>query len=241
MKLIIKNQEPQTFIDWKATMQDTFERYYEEGKTGDELYGLLQSSRSRNPEEGVLYFTKEDLRLPLLAEQGFICCYCNQRILNNHLTTLEHYQDKSTHPRLTFTYANLLASCNGNRNVPKRVNQHCDAAKDNESIPLTPLDGMCEVQLYFLSDGQIKAHCEEGEETINKLNLNTGKLVKLRREAIEGWLFSSSDLTGLIDVETAQLSLEQIEQRDANNHFIVFQSAVKSVLLREILNQKIEA
>ena len=240
MKLIIKNQEPQTFIDWKTTMQDTFERYYEEGKTGDELYSLLLSSRPKNPEEGILYFTKEDLRLPLLDEQGFICCYCNQRILNNHLTILEHCQDKSTHPRLTFSYANLLASCNGNQKDPKPRALHCDAEKSDKSIPLTPLDGMCEVQLYFLADGQIKAHGEEGEETIKKLNLNMGKLVKLRSEAIEGWLFLNTDLTDLIDVETARLTLEQIEKRDANNHFIEFQSAVQSVLSREILNQKLE-
>jgi uncharacterized protein (TIGR02646 family) len=237
MKLIIKNEEPQTFIDWKVTMQDTFVRY----KKGDELYSLLLSSRPKNPEEGVLYFTKEDLRLFLLVEQGFICCYCNQRILNNHLTILEHYKDKHTHPESTFTYANILASCNGNQKDPKPRELHCDAEKGSKSIPLSPLNGMCEVQLYFLADGQIKAHCEEGKETIKILNLNMGKLVKFRREAIEGWLFTNSDLTELINEETAQLSLVRIEVRDANNYFIEFHSAVKSVLLRETLNQKIEA
>jgi uncharacterized protein (TIGR02646 family) len=53
---------------------------------------------------------KNELAEQLLKEQGYICCYCGQRIDRNTMA-IEHFNPKSIYRNEIFDYANLFASC----------------------------------------------------------------------------------------------------------------------------------
>lgn len=56
-----------------------------------------------------------ELKEALVAYQGYICCYCGQRIAPDSLTKIEHLFAKSEkeYKHLTLHFCNLLASCMG--------------------------------------------------------------------------------------------------------------------------------
>jgi uncharacterized protein (TIGR02646 family) len=55
---------------------------------------------------------KEALRKNLSKEQGGICCYCCRRIIEKSI--IEHFESKSDNKcENTYSYGNLLLSCNG--------------------------------------------------------------------------------------------------------------------------------
>jgi uncharacterized protein (TIGR02646 family) len=81
------------------------------------------------------------LRLHLLSEQKYLCCYCQQKIenvLNPNgvpLMGVDHFlpKDKTKYLHLQLEYRNLLAACLGNKDSKKKPN-HCDASKGNEEL-----------------------------------------------------------------------------------------------------------
>ncbi len=76
---------------------------------------------------------KDDLRDSLMKEQGYICCYCMQRIAPNaEKMKIEHRQSQKRHPELQLDYQNLLASCKGNEGKAKHL-QHCDTSKGEDN------------------------------------------------------------------------------------------------------------
>jgi len=238
MKYIHKEEEPAQFIAWKKQEKATLERYISEGTKGEIIWDYFPSSCPPigNQEEYLIYYSKSELKEAILNEQGFICCYCNQTIKNDHNTSIEHLQDKASSPNLTLEYKNLLASCNGGQKDPAPRELHCDAKKKDKILSLSPLDELTELQLYFSVNGKIYHNCEKGKCTIKRLNLAISKLERLRKEAIEPFIFD--DNSEVINDEDAKLLLEKIYEREAENQFIEFCSAIKSVIEREILNQK---
>lgn len=147
----------------------------------------------------------EDLRKQMIEEQGGICCYCGC-ILRENWKSIEHVKPKSKYIELVGEYENLLYSCRPSEkeesDVKQRVEKqkrpdyfHCDKHKDNEEIPITPLDKSCEQQFIYKLDGTVKAAngSKEAEKTISILNLNLDTLVKQRRTAINTILFAEED------------------------------------------------
>lgn len=240
MKFILKQTEPQNFLDWKNQERQTLENYYQNNATGSQIWDFFPNSPPIQPEEPILYYSKAELKEELLKEQGSICCYCNQTISNDSQTVIEHLNSKDEFPEQTLSYNNLTASCNGNQRELTPRELHCDANKSNHSININPLDSNCEVQLYFIPDGQIQSHYDEGWQTIKILNLNIDKLIRNRGAAIEGFIYLDSESATLIDEATASTLLERLVERNTNVAFTEFCSAVTSVISREILNQKIE-
>lgn len=236
MKHIDKNQSPSIFEMWKEQLG--LEKLLLEGKEGKNLWDLLHSKCPPKEEqgEGIIYYSKQELREELLTEQGFICCYCNQSINNDHNTIIEHLQDKDSNNNLTFEYNNLLASCNGGQKDPKPKESHCDAAKEDKEISVTPLEVDCETHFYFDISGEIFSNTEKGEETIARLNLNIKKLKGLRAGAIEGIVFE--DDFDIISDDKAHIVLEDIYQQEEKGNFKEFCFAIKNVIEREILNLK---
>lgn len=240
MKLIQKQTEPQGFLDWKDKQRQTLENYRQNGATGSQIWDLFPNSPPGNREEGIMYYSKAELKSALLQEQGNICCYCNQSIACNNQTVIEHLNNKDEFPEQTLSYENLMACCNGNQKELPPRELHCDANKGNHTIEIHPLNGNCERELYFLPDGQIQSHCDEGWQTIDILNLKIEKLVRNRAAAISGFIYADSESTTLIDEVTASTLLERLIQKNTEGAFIEFCSAITSVIRREILNQKIE-
>lgn len=90
MKHIKKSEEPQEFKDWKQQQKSTGINYNYES--------------FQNPEKRLVHSA-------LLSEQGYICCYCCQKI-EKETSHIEHFSPQSkTDAELSVTYSNLLASC----------------------------------------------------------------------------------------------------------------------------------
>ncbi len=196
MKRIQKNQEPQSFADWKATnahLQPTY--------TND-----LQ-----NPE-------KSDVHASLLDEQGDICCYCGRRIDANS-SHIEHLIPQSADPSKDLDYNNLLASCF--RFQERKEPLHCGPARTNQSLPITPLQADCETRFRFTNDGQIKPAKSEdtdASDTVKLLSLDIYKLQDLRKKAIRRAFFGIE----FLDPHEKTRMQNAFEQRDAQRRFAEF-------------------
>jgi len=111
MIYIEKTTEPKGLTQWKEQEKEYLEEKYKDVHTkASVIFEHLQNE----PKSGVsVTYHKRLLKACLLEEQGYICCYCGGRILNNNNTSIEHLIDKGKNKKLTFDYFNLLASCLG--------------------------------------------------------------------------------------------------------------------------------
>jgi uncharacterized protein (TIGR02646 family) len=158
MKRIIKGKEPPCLLIHRKTSGATYENYH----------------------------PKENLKNSLLQEQGYLCCYCLKRISLDCME-IEHFKPQSKSPGSQLDYSNLLASCQGNRGQPKRL-QHCNARKSEEEITLNPADSIknCEDFLHYSSSGKITSEDVQIDSELNDiLNLNLDTIVKNRKAALD--------------------------------------------------------
>lgn len=112
-----------------------------------ELDNFIQQEKQKNVTpvyEGGLDSKEEykdhffKIREQLAKEQGYICCYCQDRIeiKKNELPAmrLEHFKPKSKFEELELDYTNMLAACVGNSNGET----HCDQCKGSEELKGIP-------------------------------------------------------------------------------------------------------
>ena len=151
------------------------------------------------------YEDKDELRKALLKEQGFICCYCMQRIKGAYDsetgildTRIEHWAPQSKFdgtqagkPDLRLIYRNLMATCRGNEGKPEDQ-EHCDKRKGNQEITINPIDPSCEEKIYYGSGGELLAYDPAIQEEIGIddnqkgiLNLNSQTLRDNRFSALQ--------------------------------------------------------
>lgn len=170
MKQITKNNEPQAIIDWKADACAEWQPTY--GDAPKPIY-----------------------RANLAAEQGYICCYCNQDISNDYFH-IEHFRPQENFDHLEIEYSNLHVSCI--KNKKKGAPSHCGDAKANwfdNTLTLSPLDNH-EASFKYLGNGDVEAGITNASDMIDKLNLKDESL-KAKRLA---------ELSGILDedfIETA--------------------------------------
>jgi uncharacterized protein (TIGR02646 family) len=79
---------------------------------------------------------KAQIRLSLLAEQGYLCAYCMQRI-NEKNMKVKHWACQTAHPDKQLSYRNLLACCKGNEGSSPR-DQTCDTKKGDSPLTYSP-------------------------------------------------------------------------------------------------------
>jgi uncharacterized protein (TIGR02646 family) len=167
MKGIIKAAEPQTFSDWKALANDSWQP----------SYGALQ-----NPQ-------KRALHQALLNEQGGVCCYCGRAIslADSHI---EHFRPQETYEDFALDYNNLHASCI--RETEPGAPLHCGHAKGSdfdESKAISPLDEGCERRfIYSSQDGAIypaDGRDESAAYMVGLLKLDIKFLCDRRAEALK--------------------------------------------------------
>jgi len=144
-------------------------KYIQKGNepTSLEKYRKSVTPGTKEAYEG--YSDKDALREILLKEQGYICCYCIQRITNElievkgkcqYKTCIEHwaprkiYNGENGRPDLRLNYRNLIAACDGNQGRPKHL-YCCDKSKDNKEITINPTQSSCESQFYFSNSGEV--------------------------------------------------------------------------------------
>jgi len=202
MKFIQKLNEPPELTHWKKQQQSAEVNCN---------YGCLQ-----NPE-------KQKVHESLLKEQGYICCYCCNRIEKSS-SHIEHFAPQSkTDDALSVNYRNLHASCGSTGNWPK----HCGNHRENFPVPISPLDTQCESYFTYKADGKISVvenHLRQNdvEKTIDVLALNSYDLKESRQQAFEV-------LTDLTDDE-ANLLIKKYLDQDKNNKFVPFCIAVVDYL-----------
>ena len=235
MKHIVKDSEPQEFITWKEQNNEGILRKLQAGVDTDTIWNLLPSKPPR-PETEVesSSFTKEALRQVLLAEQGYLCCYCNRPLQNDHTTTLEHFlpKDRGKYPHLVFAYENLLACCDGGeRDKSKPRETHCDAKKGNNdpTSPISivsPLEERCEDFFEFDEMGNISAvgDGEQAVATIKFLGLDARALNTLRGRYINEYILEI--WADNMDTAAEITSLRQ----KVNGKYFPFFTAIISVL-----------
>ncbi|CAI8941004.1 TIGR02646 family protein [Pseudomonas sp. IT-196MI5] len=182
MKRVIKGTEPALFTQWKALAN--------EGWTPS--YSIL-----RNPE-------KQALHDSLLREQGYVCCYCGNKITRES-SHIEHFRPQHHFVHLDLEYTNLHASCQGETEDPKPA--HCGHSKGNkfdENSNVSPLDEDCESRFRFTLIGRIEATDTDkpAENMINILALDISFLNNRRKEKLEG-IFDNEFL--------ASFSIEELE------------------------------
>ena len=162
MKQIIKNKEPRSLTEHRAKGGNYFNLY------------------------------KNELRDSLLEEQGYICCYCMQRIpkkLNENEVEknfpdckIEHVKCQSENPDLELDYDNLLMACNGNHGFPKKM-QTCDTFKGERDLSFSPADRLRNIENFikYLPNGEIRSDDPVIDDEIDSvLNLNSLDLKKIR-------------------------------------------------------------
>lgn len=163
MKRIKKIREPQDFTQWKIDNPDNH--------TWDAVDGNI----------------KRIVRGSLITEQGFICCYCEQKITidNAHV---EHFLPQYQRPDLSLDYKNLLASCNGNDDHHK-MGLYCAHEKDKHQYIeiVSPLSRICEDRFIYYFNGGIdqSGDDEVARITIIVLGLKNSYLKSLRSAVID--------------------------------------------------------
>ena len=169
MKYIHKNNPPTELIIYRNSAGASYKDMYDNHR---DLYELT--------------------RLSLAEEQGYICCYCGQRITGFQGTQIEHIFAKGTaaYSKMQLDYeTNLLACCDGGK-LEHSCNPsiltdhfHCDTKKHNDPIPVTPLQKDCQGKFMFDTNGDILGVGTDAEATIEILNLNS-VLLKNKRKAV---------------------------------------------------------
>ncbi|WP_309894326.1 retron system putative HNH endonuclease [Archangium sp.] len=165
MRYIRKGSEPQGLVQYRLTPGAT--------------YGNL-------PQE-----VKGELRERLAREQGYLCCYCMQRIRpESDGMKIEHWASQ-THPATThrqLEWKNLLGACKGGEGSPRR-DQHCDTRKGDTPVTVNPTEERCERLLRFLADGTIDSDERAVQDDIHQtLNLNQVRLKNNRRATLDAFL-----------------------------------------------------
>lgn len=133
------------------------------------------------------YPYKDDIREKLLAEQGYLCAYCMQRIDKEHMK-IEHWypEDRITDVE-RLDYQNMLGVCIGHMDGTKEKDDICDTHKKNELITVNPQDKITLSQIkYKTATGEIYSDNPEILKDLDKtLNLNCDKhLLKENRKAV---------------------------------------------------------
>ena len=105
MKHIVKQQEPQAFAEWKALGSADWAPTYRE------LSGEI----------------KQSVKQALMAEQGYLCCYCERRLID-HDSHIEHFRPQNDPQVDPLDYTNLLCSCQNK--IEKGEPRHCGNLKN---------------------------------------------------------------------------------------------------------------
>jgi uncharacterized protein (TIGR02646 family) len=202
MKYVIKQQEPSSLSDLKANDPDiTYEKL---GK----YYSAIKSNVKR----------------ALIKEQGYICCYCERRIITND-SHIEHFRPQCDPTVDSLDFTNLLCSCVKDKVAGDPL--RCGHLKDNWFDPIlliSPFDPSCETKFRYKPDGLISPadpNDQAARETIDRLGLNIPKLIALRKGAIE--LFFNNIPSAS---ELKQSVAKHLEQ-DSQGRFSQFWTTIK--------------
>ena len=175
MKYIEKGDEPEDFRAWKALANESWRPTYAD------LRGT----------------EKKAVKKSLMTEQGYICCYCERRLLDGD-SHIEHLLPQSEPAVDPLDYANMLCSCQNK--LDKGEPRHCGNLKEDAQLEISPFDVSCADNFSFTHDGKIQAFPADNSaahNTIALLDLDIPKLNDMRKKAIEPFLDPALDADDL--------------------------------------------
>jgi uncharacterized protein (TIGR02646 family) len=211
--LYIKKESPPDFlIEWKNNFQRRYRRIakYQDLNSTDE---------------------KSKLKNTLIKEQKGLCCYCGSMIAYK-LSHIEHLRPQHNNSDKDLAYDNLLVSCNG---TDLTFTNHCGHKKDRwfEEKMVFPTDEECLQFFDFDYLGRIKpstkvSHSKEANITIEKLNLDSVVLTKLRKSAIEAVLYEEE-----LTEEVIENLILIYQKPDEEGNLVPFSMAILNILHKE--------
>lgn len=207
MRPIVRSAEPAAFTTWKSQGSSDWQPGWD---------------NFQKPE-------KTEVLETLLRDQGFVCCYCEQRVDARGGSHIEHLQSRHSAPHLTLEFTNFLASCQGD--LPKAP-AHCGHLKADTALEVQPLMANCREFFIFDSAGGIRpsedpARKQSARWAIETLGLDIRKLTAMRRAAIDGAVALLEE--GVSGEELKRL-IAGFDSRDAEGHHTPFASAVVQFL-----------
>lgn len=189
---------------------------------------------------------KDEIRKSLLKEQGYICCYCQQRIKVTNPDRIgddmkiEHFKPQNIYnglngkPDLTLDYQNMLGACPG---VLDQEGTHCDTHKGGTEITLSPLGKRFEDLIkYRKSNGEIYSDNETINRELNQvLNLNLVTLRDNRKEVLVGIAnYLDRKTRGKWTKPMIEHIIQKYEQRNKKNEYAPFSQAIVFYLKKKL-------
>lgn len=113
MKYIKKTEEPTEFTEWKGRANE--KRSYK---------------NLGNP-------TKSIVKQALIEEQGYICCYCEQELIETD-SHIEHFLPQTSYPEKDIEFSNMLCSCQNQ--IKKGEPRHCGNLKADQELAISPFN-----------------------------------------------------------------------------------------------------
>lgn len=212
MRAITKLKEPDPLAQYRAGVDVTYEKAYDE------------------------FPDKKAVRTELVKEQRGLCAFCGGRIFNDpHKMKIAHWKPRklkvidangaASFPNLPdqLSYWNMLGCCNGNEGQPPEK-QHCDTHQGNMPLTKNPANPEHRIEdiVSFLNDGSIVSSdaafnrelgCRREDGTFDEgvLNLNLSFLRTNRKKALD--LFLHKVLPKIGPLTTAQIARRLSEWR----------------------------
>jgi uncharacterized protein (TIGR02646 family) len=226
MKYIIKRyispDEPKELTDFKKKVAQSLKSKNLQSKQAEVW------EKFKKPKE-----PKNTIKQLLMEEQGFICCYCQQRIQFDENTQIEHLIARAVEAQKMFDYHNLLACCKGGeseRQTDKTFPEYCGASKGNKTIEINPLQADCEsffeYEVVDFTDDSVyikmAGKTAEAQNTIDTLQLNCAYLQEQR-----GVFYRI--LLANIEIDTLQ-NLNSNTQVPNSEKFIPFEAMINYFL-----------
>mgnify|MGYP003627089784 CR=1 FL=1 len=178
---------------------------------------------------GVDFYAIQELKVALLSEQGYLCCYCMHPI-NIGKMQVEHYKPRSIYPDLKFDYTNLFAVCEGNF----CTDRHCDNKKGNTELSIHPADSRnnCEGIVCYSTNGKLTYPERYKIDIEQTLNLNNSVLISNRKGALSGAVRALSKIN--YKRSKIQKLIDQYKTKDGDGKFYPY-----SNLILWLLNKKL--
>lgn len=219
-----------------------------------EALGLWRQKNAAVPQNlvyGKGSFPGSEVLKALLAEQGYLCAY-TLKLIDETSAHIEHIKPQTLcraedeqreaqslpKQRLDIAWKNIVACFPApNQEAPPGYG----ADKKGSWWPaigyagfVSPLDPTCEEKFVFGVDGSIKHKCDAGKETIEKIGLDDGRLVELRKSAmLRAGLHPRSPKLLKSATHTKKL-IAAWAHRNAEGKFKEFCTPLKAVALKHL-------
>lgn len=189
MRSIKKSGEPKFLVEWRAQQK----------ATGNYCYDAFRE--------------KDQLKRHLIGEQGALCAYTGQRI-SESLSHIEHLKPQAHCLEGEDTdYHNLVACFPGSPSGRANYGAHFKEdwpSPSEQHLFVSPIIPSCSGRFRFRKNGKVEPMDEADEPaeiTIERLNLNDGALVEMRKEAIR-------ETTKGLDAKAARSRLNRLRKAE---------------------------